>query len=218
MEKAILEFSHVTGKSGKFHLKDVSFALPAGYIMGLAGRNGAGKTTLFDYIMAQRQQYTGRIFLDGMDIRENHTAVLDQIGFISERNVFFENFSAEKNARLLGRFYREFDMEIFCDAMKKMELSVGKDIDRLSRGERMRFQMAFAMARRPKLYLIDEATAGMDPVFRVDFFKMLHKIIETEEASVVMATHLAEEIELKMDYVGIMEAGRMISFGENTPV
>lgn len=79
----------------------------------------------------------------------------------------------------------------------------------------MRFQMAFAMAHGTKLYLLDEATAGMDPVFRVDFFKILHEVIAEEEASVLMATHLAEELEHKMDYVGIMEEGRMVSFGEN---
>lgn len=216
MERAMLEFSHVTGKSRRFHLEDVSFALPAGYLMGLAGKNGAGKTTLLDYIMAPGQQYEGEILLDGVDIRENHTAALEQIGFVSERNHFLENCSAAENARLLGGLYRNFDVELFTNALKQMEMSAaGKSIEKLSRGERMRFQMAFALAHRPKIYLLDEATAGMDPVFRVDFFKILHRVIETEEASVLMATHIEEELELRMDYVGILEQGRMISFGEN---
>lgn len=215
MEQMVLEFEHVTGKGKKFHLEDVSFSLPAGYFMGLAGKNGAGKTTLLDYIMNSRQQYTGTIRLCGRDIRENHVECREKIGFVSDKNMFLAEFSAKENAQLLGGLYQNFDEERFEATMKKMEVSVGKVVGKMSRGEWMRFQMAFAMAHDAKLYLLDEATAGMDPVFRVDFFKILHEVIAGEDASVLMATHLAEEIEHKMDYVGIMEGGRMISFGEN---
>ena len=78
----------------------------------------------------------------------------------------------------------------------------------------MKFQMAFAVAHHPVLYLLDEVTAGMNPVFRVDFFKILQEVIATEEASVLMTSHIREEMDRKMDYVGIMEKGRMTSFGE----
>lgn len=218
MEEAILEFEHVTGTKRKFHLGDVNFCLPAGYLMGLAGKNGAGKTTLFDYIMNPKQQYTGTIRLCGEDIRKDHVAMRNKIGFVSEKNQFFNGYSAQKNAELLGGFYQKFDMEMFRLTMKRMEVGTGKIVGKMSRGELMRFQMAFAMAHGTKLYLLDEATAGMDPVFRVDFFKILHEIIGEEQASVLMATHLSEELEHKVDYVGIMEHGKMISFGENTPV
>lgn len=218
MEEAILEFEHVTGKKRKFHLSDVNFFLPSGYLMGLAGKNGAGKTTLFDYIMNPKQQYTGVIRICGEDIRKDHVAVRNKIGFVSEKNQFFNGYSAQKNAELLGEFYEAFDMELFRRAMKRMDIGTGKIVGKMSRGELMRFQMAFAMSHGTRLYLLDEATAGMDPVFRVDFFKILHEIIEEEQASVVMATHLSEELEHKVDYVGIMEQGRMVSFGENAPV
>lgn len=217
MEKMILEFEHVTGTKRKFHLEDINFSLPAGYLMGLAGKNGAGKTTLMDYIMNPKCRYTGTIRICGVDIRENHAKARDIIGFVSENNPFFENYSALDNVKLLGDFYSNFNVEKFKDAMKKMELSTGTNVGKMSRGELMRFQVAFAMAHGSKLYLLDEATAGMDPVFRVDFFKMLHEIIEDEQTSVVMATHLAEELEHKMDYIGVMETGKMVSFGENAP-
>ena len=76
----------------------------------------------------------------------------------------------------------------------------------------MKFQLALAMAHRPKLYLIDEATAGMDPIFRKEFFRMLRTMIQSEEASVLLITHIEEELEVAMDYVGVMEDGRLISF------
>ena len=214
----LLEFEQVTGikkRFGKnFCLQDVSFSLPAGYIMGLAGENGAGKTTLMDYIMNPKQRYEGKILLQGEDIRENHIGILNKIGFVSEENHFFEEMTIGQNEQLLGYFYDNWDGKLFRIMLQKMELSLGKTVGKLSRGERMKFQMAFAVAHHPVLYLLDEVTAGMDPVFRVDFFKILQEVIATEEASVLMTSHIREEMDRKMDYVGIMEKGRMTSFGE----
>ena len=193
----ILEFKSVTGTNGTFSLQDVSFALPAGYIMGLAGKNGAGKSTLMDYILNRQQKYTGEILLNGVNIRENHWKMLEKIGFISDENRFMMEKTAEQNAQVLGAAYENWDM-----------------VERFSRGEYFKFQTAFAMAHRPCLYLIDEATAGMDPVFRIDYFKILQKLIADEGASILMTSHIQDEIARKMDYVGIMENGRLIEFGE----
>ena len=88
----------------------------------------------------------------------------------------------------------------------------------MSRGEMFKFQTAFAMAHKPALYLIDEATAGMDPVFRIDYFKMLQEIISEENASILMTSHIQDEIYRKMDFVGIMEGGRMVQFGDTLSV
>ena len=211
----LLEFEHVTGTSKKFHLEDIHFSLPAGYIMGLAGKNGAGKTTLIDYIMNQKVRYTGTIRIDGADIRKNLIKTRNQVGFVSEENRFLKERSALQNAEILGPLYEVWDMELFREALNKMDLSSPRVVGKMSRGELMKFQMAFAMAHKPVLYLLDEVTVGMDPVFRIDFFKMLQEVIRTEEASVLMTSHFQTEIGQKMDYVGIMEAGRLIQFGES---
>lgn len=211
----LLEFEHVTGTSDKFRLQDVSFSLPAGYIMGLAGKNGAGKTTLIDYIMNPKVQYTGTIRIGGVDIRENHVQMKNKIGFLSDENKFLNKRSAMQNAEILGTLFDEWDMEIFKNAMQQMNLSTSSVVGNMSRGEMMRFQMAFSMAHKPVLYLLDEVTAGMDPVFRIDFFKMLQEVIKTEEASILMTSHIQSEIGQKMDFVGILDAGRLIEFGES---
>lgn len=214
MKQNILEWEHVSGNTGKFDLSDISFSLPAGYIMGIAGKNGAGKTTLIDYMVNPKRRYTGTIRLGGADIRSNHPAMLREIGLVSEENRFLLDRSARQNAEILGILYENWDMEIFFSAMESMELAPAKVVGKMSRGENMKFQMAFAMAHKSRLYLLDEVTAGMDPVFRIDFFKILHKVIDGEEASVLMTSHLQEEIDRKMDYVGFMENGRMTAFGE----
>lgn len=218
LETMLLELECVTGISKKFHLEDVSFSLPAGYIMGLAGKNGAGKTTLIDYIVNPKKQYTGTIRLAGEDIHANHAYINNKIGFVSEENCFLKERSAIQNAEILSVFYEEWDMNLFRTALKKMDLKETKVVGKMSRGELMKFQMAFAMAHKPVLYLLDEVTAGMDPVFRIDFFKMLHEVIATEEASVLMTSHIRDEMMQKMDYVGVLEQGKLLSFGESIDI
>lgn len=214
----ILEFRNVSGTSKKFALQDVSFGLEAGFIMGLAGKNGSGKTTLFDYIMNTKKQYTGEILINGVDIREKHNDMKNEIGFVSDNQSFFMEYTARENAELLSPFFKEWDMELFQETMKKMGVSMQRDVGKMSRGEYFKFQMAFAMAHKPVLYLLDEVTVGMDPVFRIDFFKILQEVIAKEEASVIMTSHIEDEMVQKTDYVGILEKGKMMKFGESLEV
>lgn len=214
MNKIALEFSHVTGTSKKYALQDINFSLESGYIMGLAGKNGAGKSTLIDYIVNPVQQYTGEIKIDGVNIRDNRTFMMNKIGFISDNNHFLDDYTAESNATILGSLYEDWDMDTFYAAMKKMGVSAKKNVSKMSRGEMFKFQTAFAMAHKPVIYLIDEATAGMDPVFRIDYFKMLQELIADEDASVLMTSHIQDEIQRKMDYVGVMDGGKLVRYEE----
>ncbi len=215
MEEMILEFENVTGKKGKFRLRNISFTLPAGYMMGLMGVNGAGKSTLMSYIMKEDAKYTGTIKIGGVDIRKNHAYMKGQIGFVSEDHVFFEPLTAMENVKVFSGFYEKFNVEKFKNIMKEMDVKLHVQYQKLSRGEKLKFQMAFAMAYSPKLYLLDEVTVGMDPVFRLDFYKILQKVIETEEASILMTSHIESEMKQKTDFLGILDEGRMTWFGES---
>lgn len=216
----LLEFQNVCGIGGGFCLKDISFAIPAGYLVGLAGKNGAGKTTLLHYIADEKRHYTGSIRFMNRNLHDPHRESMNQIAFVADEAPFFKMYSARQNAKLLSPFYPAWDWEIFERTAGEVSLSTGEKLkldlplSKLSRGEYLRFQMVFAMAHHTKLYLLDEVTGGMDPVFRREFFRLLHRILEQEEASVLMTTHIEEELAEKMDYVGILEEGRLKSFGE----
>ena len=164
-----------TYKGGKCAVDGLDLEVKAGDIFAFIGHNGAGKTTLIDYIMNPEQRYMGAIRIQGENIRENHVDMRNKIGFVSEENYFLEDMTIGQNEALLGHLYDHWDGKFFQEMLKKVGLTSGKTVGKLSRGERMKFQVAFAAAHHPVLYLLDEVTAGMDPVFRIDFFKIFIK-------------------------------------------
>lgn len=212
----VLTFQNVTGKGRRFHLHDINMELEPGFIYSLIGKNGAGKTTLMKYILEENSRYDGVILVNGTDIRMNHVNAMKDIGFISDEHEFFGNRTGKQNVELLGRFYDNFDMERFEQGMKKMGVSPHTTYKSLSRGEKMKFQIAFAMAYSPSIYLMDEVTAGMDPVFKIEYFDMLRNLIRDESCSVLMTTHILSEVERQTDYVAVMEDGHMGEFEEST--
>lgn len=218
MDNIALEFKDVTGKGFGFKLKNVSMTLENGYIYAVTGKNGAGKTTLFNYIVTEKQRYTGSIRLSGYELARNHARAMEITGLVSEDNTFFENRTGRQNAEILGLVYDNFDMELFDKCMKKMNASSQTTLWRMSRGERMKFQLAFAIAHHSRLYLLDEATAGMDAVFKIELFDMLRELIAGEDCCVLMTTHDMSEIAKNTDYVSIMDNGTLGEFVESIEV
>ena len=218
MDNIALEFKDVTGKGFGFKLKNVSMTLENGYIYAVTGKNGAGKTTLFNYILTEKQRYTGSIRLSGYELARNHAKAMEITGLVSEDNTFFENRTGRQNAEILGLVYDNFEMELFDKCMKKMNASSQTTLWRMSRGERMKFQLAFAIAHHSRLYLLDEATAGMDAVFKIELFDMLRQLIAGEDCCVLMTTHDISEIAKNTDYVAIMDNGTLGEFVESIEV
>lgn len=218
--QAVLTFEHVTGKKRRFArnqfvLHNITFSLEAGYIYGLMGENGAGKTTLINYIWNETISYQGHIYVEGIDVRRERAQALNKIGLVSEENRFLAHCTCRENADLFGIFYEKYDRKTFFQEMAAMNLSAGKVYGKMSRGERLKFQLAFAIAHNPSLYLLDEVTAGMDPVFRTEFFHVLQQLIAKERVCILMSSHLTSEIETKTDYAGVMEKGKLVLFGES---
>ena len=218
MDNIALELKDVTGKGFGFKLKNVTMTLENGYIYAVTGKNGAGKTTLFNYILTEKKRYTGSIKLFGYELAGNHAKTMEITGLVSEDNTFFENRTGRQNAEILGLVYDNFDMELFDKCMKKMNVSSQTTLWRMSRGERMKFQLAFAIAHHSRLYLLDEATAGMDAVFKIELFDMLRQLIAGEDCCVLMTTHDMSEIAKNTDYVSIMDNGTLGEFVESIEV
>lgn len=217
MEEMALEFLNVSTKSRKFSLREISFSLPKGYVMGLAGKNGAGKTTLLKQIVNEGASYTGTIKVFGKSIK-NQRAFMNKVAWISEDVTYLFERSGRENAMLLRTLYDNFDLQKFIEKMQEFDVPLNRHVGAYSKGEFVKFQLALGIAHDAKLFLMDEATAGMDVVFRRNFWKEMGKWIAAEEITLVIATHIEQELELKADYLGVLEEGRMISYGETPAV
>ena len=215
MSNACLEFKNVGGKRRKFVISDVNFSLEPGFIYAIAGENGAGKTTLMKYIINEQTKYTGTILFEGEDISGRHQDIMNAIGFVSEDNIFFNERSANQIGELLGLFYDNFDMALYKETLKAMDFVGSHTYMKMSRGEKIKMQLAFAIAHHARLLLLDEATAGLDPVYRIELFNMLRKLLAEENVTVLMTSHNMTEIEKNTDFVAIMKDGRLGEFHES---
>lgn len=204
-----IKISHLTTHTKGFSLQDVSFLVPEGFITGIIGENGAGKTTLFRQIMMEDARYSGEISVNGVALKDHRQEFMQEIGFISEEQKFFRNYNALQNVDFLQGFYKKFNRDLFKEKMAELKVPFGAKLSGLSRGEFLKFQLAFALGHQSKLFLLDEATAGMDPVYKKEFFRALHQIV-AEGGAVLMSTHIEEEVERHMDYVVRLKKGRVL--------
>lgn len=205
----MLEVKDLTKKYFSFTLKEVSFSLEPGYILGLTGRNGAGKTTLMKQLIHPETASGGSVVINGIDAKKEPLKAKQEIGVLMEDQPFLLDMTLEQNGTLLGAFYERFDTEKFHAYLKRFDLYPDRIYRNLSRGMRMKFQLAFALAHTPKLLLMDEATGGLDVVFRREFYYLLQEAVEKELVSVIISTHVTEDLDKVADYVAFMEGGRM---------
>ena len=220
MEETILQLVHVTGKKQRngFQITDVTMQLKEGYIYAIAGENGAGKTTLLELIGRENSRYTGNMIFDGMDLGKEHAKAMERMGIISENCLFFEDRSGKENADILGDFYENYEKERFLSYCKRLQVPLHTPYKNMSRGEKIKWQICFAAARHCRLYMLDEATAGMDPVFRKIFFDLLHEIMAQTRACILLTDHNLHEISRQTDYMAYMEHGELSGWKESMEV
>jgi len=209
MEK-VLEFKHVSLIWPDFKIDDVTFSLEKGYIMGLVGYNGAGKTTLFRLMANQYRNYKGEILIDGYDCRRQEDRVKNITAFISDDQSFFFEESIKKNAQIYSPYYSCWDWDIFYKYLDYLEIPVDARIKDLSRGTFLKFQLAFAIAHHPVLLAMDEPTAGLDPVFRYDFLKIIQTMVAEENTAVLISTHNTSDLDKIADYITMLDNGRVL--------
>ncbi|HBZ53073.1 MAG TPA: hypothetical protein DEO82_04805 [Eubacterium sp.] len=211
----ILEFSSVSGKSKRFSLHDVSFKLEEGYIYAITGENGCGKSTLLRYILSDKKLYTGVIRVGGEDIIGQYVRIMNDIGVISEDNCFLGLCDPVQNGKALGVFYDNFDMNRYTELLKQMGILNCYSYRTMSRGEKIKMQFAFGLSHSPKLFLMDEPTEGLDPIFKKEFYDTLRHLIAEIGITVLMVNHNIHEIKFNSDYMAIMRDGRLEEFHES---
>lgn len=198
---------------GNFHL-NLSFDIKAGYITGFIGSNGSGKTTTIKLIMNLIKKNGGNIEVFGKDNIEFEKQIKEQIGFVYDEPAFYDNIMLKDMTKLYKPFYKDWDDEMYKKFVCDFELDENKKIKELSKGTGMKYSIALALSHHPKLVIMDEPTAGLDPVFRRHILDILQDFVAKEETSIFFSTHITSDLERVADYITFINEGKLIFSGE----
>ena len=192
----------------EFSLKPMTLELKKGCLTGLVGVNGAGKSTLIRILGGIDQNYIGQVLVDGVSMRKDYEKAKQKIALVSEEISYFADKTPLENGELLGGYFKNWRMEELYQWLDRLNLPKGQPIYQFSKGMYMKYQIAFAMAYHPQYLLLDEPTAGFDPVFRKDFIKIIQEV-RKEELGILMSTHILSDIEGIADDVIIISNGEL---------
>ena len=193
-----------------FSLKNIDLTLPSGSILGLIGENGAGKTTTIKCILNLIRRDAGEITLLGYDnIREERPAKAD-VGLVLDECFFHDTLRPLDVGRILAPSFQRWDEALFRSYLKKFSLPEKKLIKEFSRGMKMKLSLSAALAHRPKLLILDEATAGLDPVVRDEILDEFLGFIQDEDHAILMSSHITSDLEKVADYIAYIHQGEVV--------
>lgn len=191
-----------------FCLNNISLELPKGTIMGLIGENGAGKTTLIKVIMNIYGRNSGTVTaFDGLDNVKDEEKFKNLVGYVADEDYLYINTTPEKTARSFSYAFDEWDESIFRKYMTMWQINTKKKNSELSKGMKTKLMMALALAHKPKLLILDEPTAGLDPAARTELLDILREFVSDGERSVLFSTHITTDLDKTADYIAMMING-----------
>lgn len=209
----MIDCNNVSKRFTSFSLKNITFNLPAGYICGLIGENGSGKTTLIN-ILSGLYSYDGEVRISGRDYCNHEYDIKQDIGVVVHGDIFEAKESLISNANYFGRFYKKYSKNLLENYLERFNLNDKKKYKELSKGEKLKFALAFALAHEPRLLLLDEPGANFDIEFRKEFNSLLREFISDGTRSVVLSTHIISDVEKFADYILFLKNGEQVLFGD----
>lgn len=207
----MIKLDRISKLIGNFLLRDISVEIPEGYIIGLIGANGCGKTSLLHVLMGLYKPDSGNMELLGMQYPEDEAKLHDSIGVVLQERLYEDYMTLQENAAYYGRFYSNYDEAYLLELLASYDLDPKKKYKGLSKGEELKFQFACALAHHPKFLILDEPTGNFDVDFRDKFLGALKNFIADGEHTVILATHLTDDLDKIADYLIYMEKGSILT-------
>ncbi len=210
----ILEIKGLNKAYDGFALRDVTFALPKGYIMGFVGQNGSGKTTTIRSILNMAKIDSGSISVFGLDSVTDTIAIKERLGVVFDSLYLAEHLNVKLIEKQMKPFYKDWSSEEFFRRIKEFDLPDNKRVGDFSKGMKMKLMIAIALSHGAELMILDEPTSGLDPVARDELLDILAEYIEDENRGVLFSTHITADVERIADYVTILHNGKVWFTGE----
>ena len=206
-----IELSHINKSFGDFAIRDLNLTVPSGTICGLVGENGAGKSTTVRLLMGALQPDSGTASVLGTNVSSpEFREVKEDVGVVLDEAYFPESLNAMQVGKIMAATYRRWDQKLYDGYLKRFDLPEKKQFKDFSRGMRMKLAIAVALSHQPKLLVLDEATAGLDPIVRDEVLDIFNEFTREEDHSILISSHILSDLEKLCDYIAFIHKGDLL--------
>ena len=206
-----IELNHISKSFGEFSLKNVTLAIPAGTICGLVGENGAGKSTLIRILMGALRPDSGTAAALSVDVSApEFLNAKEDIGVVLDEGCFPETLTAPQVGRVMAATYRRWEQDTFDAYCRRFALPEKTAFKDYSRGMKMKLTIAVALSHQAQLLVLDEATAGLDPIVRDEVLEIFNEFTREEDHSILISSHILSDLEKLCDYIAFLHQGRLL--------
>jgi ABC-2 type transport system ATP-binding protein len=205
----IISVAGLSHRLGRFELAIPELTMERGYVLGLLGRNGAGKSTTLGALVGLIKPTAGNITVLGLPVRSAAVEVRRRVGFVPEQAAFYDGLNATQTAAILAPFYPGWSDKLLQRYLTRLEIDAKQPIRSYSKGMRVKLALALALSHAPELLILDEPTAGLDPVVRQMVVGEIAGLVKDGQHSVIISSHITSDLAIA-DYIGILDAGRLI--------
>ena len=206
-----IKLSHINKSFGDFTIRDLNLAVPSGTICGLVGENGAGKSTTIRLLMGALRPDSGTASVLGVDVSSpEFRDVKEDVGVVLDEAYFPESLNAVQVGKIMAATYRRWNQKLYDSYLKRFDLPEKKQFKDFSRGMRMKLAIAVALSHQPKLLVLDEATAGLDPIVRDEVLDIFNEFTREEDHSILISSHILSDLEKLCDYIAFIHKGDLL--------
>ena len=194
----------------KFALKDVSFRVEAGSIMGFIGRNGAGKTTTLKSLMNLVHPSAGEISFFGMPLKEHENEIKQRIGYATGGVHYYQKKKIKDIIDITKPFYENWDDNMYMHYIELFSLDENKKLVELSEGMKVKFNLTIALSHHADFLILDEPTSGLDPVSREELLEVFLDIA-AKGVAILFSTHITSDLDKCADAITYIQKGEIIA-------
>lgn len=205
-----LEIRGLTKDYGAFSLRNLNLTLPSGCILGLIGENGAGKSTTIKLILDMIRKDEGTITILGQDNQKNLRDLKQDIGVVLDEVGIPECLTPLQVGKIMAGTFTRWEDGLYREYLRRFSLPEKKPFKELSKGMKMKLGLAVALSHHPRLLILDEATAGLDPVVREEILDILTDFTRDESHSVLISSHIVSDLEKICDHIAILHQGQLL--------
>ena len=210
MTTSVLEVKGLEKHYKNFSFGPVDFKIEKGTAVALVGGNGSGKSTFFRLLMNILQAEAGTVHLFGNNMKENEIDIKRKIGFIGDMLEPFSALKIKEIAGLVSYWYPTWDKERYTDLLHRYKINENEKFGKCSKGTKKKVEFVLSICHQPDILLLDEPSANVDIVSQRKMKEDLIQYMEDGEKSIILATHIMDDVRQICDYVSIIDNGKVI--------